>query len=132
MAYYTGIDVSLRSVSICVIDDTGQVALEAKVAADVDAIVKVLQDFDPRARSLGGRRFDARLREVTQTAWRRLRYRLTLGAGRGRDDRAARSVMALYVLLRTVKLPAASPSFADSTPCTRVSTRLAPGAGRAC
>jgi len=24
MAYYTGIDVSLRSVSICVIDDTGK------------------------------------------------------------------------------------------------------------
>lgn len=53
MAYYTGIDVSLRSVSICVIDDTGQVALEAKVKADVDAIVKGLQDFDPRAKLVG-------------------------------------------------------------------------------
>ena len=33
MTYYTGIDVSLRSVSICVVDDKGEVCLEAKVAA---------------------------------------------------------------------------------------------------
>jgi len=30
MTYYTGIDVSLRSVSICVVDDKGEVCLEAK------------------------------------------------------------------------------------------------------
>ena len=53
MGYYTGIDVSLCSVSICVIDDTGQVALEAKVKADVEAIVRILQDFEPQARLVG-------------------------------------------------------------------------------
>ena len=37
LAYYTGIDVSLRSVSICVVDDKGEVCLEAKVAAEIDA-----------------------------------------------------------------------------------------------
>jgi len=30
MTYYTGIDVSLRSVSIRVVDDKGEVCLEAK------------------------------------------------------------------------------------------------------
>ena len=33
MPYYTGIDVSLRTVSICVVNDRGEVCLEAKVAA---------------------------------------------------------------------------------------------------
>lgn len=35
MTYYTGIDVSLRSVSICVVDDKGEVCLEAKMAAEI-------------------------------------------------------------------------------------------------
>ena len=33
MTYYTGIDVSLRSVHICVIDDNGEVVAEAKLLA---------------------------------------------------------------------------------------------------
>ena len=45
MTYYTGIDVSLRSVSICVVDDKGEVCLEAKVAAEIDAIVDRLHRF---------------------------------------------------------------------------------------
>jgi len=31
MAYYTGIDVSLRSVSICIVNDKGEVCLETNV-----------------------------------------------------------------------------------------------------
>jgi transposase len=45
MTYYAGLDVSLRSVSICIIDDTGKVQLEAKVAAEVDAIAHRLRNF---------------------------------------------------------------------------------------
>ena len=37
MKYFTGIDVSLRSVSICVVDEAGVVLYEAKVAAEIDA-----------------------------------------------------------------------------------------------
>ncbi len=33
MTYFTGIDVSLRSVSICVVDDSGAIKFENKVAA---------------------------------------------------------------------------------------------------
>ena len=32
LTYYTGLDVSLRSVSICIVDDKGEVCLGAKVA----------------------------------------------------------------------------------------------------
>jgi len=53
MTYYTGIDVSLRSVSICVVDDKGEVRLEAKVAADVDAIVDRLRRFSSEVQSVG-------------------------------------------------------------------------------
>ena len=53
MAYYTGIDVSLRSVSICVVDDKGEVCLEAKVAAEIDAIVERLRRFSSDVKSVG-------------------------------------------------------------------------------
>jgi transposase len=53
MTYYTGIDVSLRSVSICVVNDKGDVLLEAKVAAEIDAIVECLRRFDRDVRSVG-------------------------------------------------------------------------------
>jgi transposase len=46
MTYYTGIDVSLRSVSICVIDDKGEIRHEAKVVAEVEPIVDCLREFD--------------------------------------------------------------------------------------
>ena len=38
MKYFTGIDVSLRFVSICVIDEAGIVQYEKKVAAEVDPL----------------------------------------------------------------------------------------------
>jgi hypothetical protein len=41
MTCYTGIDVSLRS--ICVVDDKGEIRMEAKVAAEIDAIVDRLR-----------------------------------------------------------------------------------------
>ena len=53
MTYYTGIDVSLRSVSICVVDDKGEVCLEAKVAAEIDAIVDRLRRFSSDVKSVG-------------------------------------------------------------------------------
>jgi transposase len=53
MTYYTGIDVSLRSVSICVVDDKGEVCLEAKVAAEIDAIVDRLRKFSSDVKSVG-------------------------------------------------------------------------------
>jgi len=45
--------VSLRSVSICVVDDKGEVCLEAKVAAEIDAIVDRLRRFSSEVKSVG-------------------------------------------------------------------------------
>ena len=45
MTYYTGLDVSLRSVSICILDDNGDIQHEAKVAAEIDQIVACLRRF---------------------------------------------------------------------------------------
>lgn len=53
MKYFTGIDVSLRSVSICVIDEAGKVCFEAKVAAEVDLIVATLRRFDAELKQVG-------------------------------------------------------------------------------
>ena len=43
MAYYTGIVASLRSVSICVVDDRGEVCREAKLDAQVPVIADWLR-----------------------------------------------------------------------------------------
>ena len=53
MKYFTGIDVSLRSVSICVVDEAGAVRYETKVAADVDLIVEYLRRCSPRSNRSG-------------------------------------------------------------------------------
>ena len=39
MSYYVGLDVALRSVSACVIDDQGEIVKEAKLDSEVEAIV---------------------------------------------------------------------------------------------
>lgn len=53
MTYYTGLDVSLRSVSICIVDDQGEVRHEAKVAAEIDKIVACLHTFSLEVRAVG-------------------------------------------------------------------------------
>jgi transposase len=39
MEHYAGIDVSLDTVSVCIVDGTGKVLREAKVASEPDALV---------------------------------------------------------------------------------------------
>ena len=39
MEYYAGIDVSLESSSVCVVDAKGQVLREAKIASEPEALV---------------------------------------------------------------------------------------------
>lgn len=42
MTYYVGLDVSLRSVNICVIDDQGEIIAESKVDSEPEDIVAKL------------------------------------------------------------------------------------------
>ena len=53
MKYFTGIDVSLRSVSICVVDEAGAVQYEGKVSAEVDLIVAALQRCKAEIKQVG-------------------------------------------------------------------------------
>ena len=39
MEHYAGIDVSLESASVCVVDQTGRIVREAKVASEPDALI---------------------------------------------------------------------------------------------
>jgi len=45
MTYYAGLDVSLRTVNICVIDDQGVLVAETKLASDVQDIVAYLDEL---------------------------------------------------------------------------------------
>ena len=45
MDHYVGIDVSLEQSSVCVVDGTGQIIREAKVASEPDALVGFLADL---------------------------------------------------------------------------------------
>jgi len=53
MTWFTGIDVSLRSVSICMVDDNGAIKFEDKVSAAVEPIVAALRKFCPEIRHVG-------------------------------------------------------------------------------
>jgi transposase len=53
MKHFTGIDVSPRSVSICVGDEAGVVQYENKVVAEVDVIVAALRRFSAEVRQVG-------------------------------------------------------------------------------
>jgi transposase len=53
MTYYTALDVSLRSVSICIIDDDGVIQYESKIDSEVDKIVTCLRSFSQDVVSVG-------------------------------------------------------------------------------
>lgn len=53
MHYYTALDVSLRSVSICIVDEQGTICFEGKASSDVDDIIACIWAFNPGIRSIG-------------------------------------------------------------------------------
>ncbi len=53
MTYYAGLDVSLRTVNLCVIDDEGERVAEAKLASDVPDIIAFLDELELEIASVG-------------------------------------------------------------------------------
>ena len=53
MAYYVGLDVSLRQTSICVVDHTGSVVREGAVDSDPEAISAYVRSKAPDAVRIG-------------------------------------------------------------------------------
>lgn len=52
MNYHAALDVSLRSVSICIIDSDGIIQFEDKVVSEVEEIVSCLKRFSPEIKSV--------------------------------------------------------------------------------
>ena len=42
MDHFAGLDVSVRETSVCIVDETGKIVREVKVASEPDALVEVL------------------------------------------------------------------------------------------
>ena len=51
MDHYAGIDVSLEQSSICIVDATGQIVREAKVASEPEALITFLTGLNCRWRA---------------------------------------------------------------------------------
>jgi len=42
MAYFAGLDVSVKETSVCIVDDAGKIVREARVASEPEALLQVL------------------------------------------------------------------------------------------
>ena len=82
MDHFAGLDVSVKETSICIMDDTGRVMKEVKVASEPEALLKVLGNPAYRFKRIG-------LEAAVQWA---CGSRLAHGADLSRHRRHARSV----------------------------------------
>ena len=53
MAYFVGLDVSVKETSVCIVDDTGKIVREARVASEPEALLQVLTNTIYRFKRIG-------------------------------------------------------------------------------
>ena len=53
MDHFGGLDVSVKETSICIVDDTGRIVKEVKVASEPEALLKVLGNPTYRFKRIG-------------------------------------------------------------------------------
>ena len=53
MEYFAGLDVSVKETSVCIVDDTGKIVREVKVASEPDALLAVLKNPAYRFKRIG-------------------------------------------------------------------------------
>ena len=62
MEYFAGLDVSLEETAICIIDDTGLIVREARIASEPEALVAFFRAFGMAMKRVG-------LEACSLTAW---------------------------------------------------------------
>lgn len=62
MGYFAGLDVSLEEAAICIVDDTGRIVREARVASDPDVLVGFFAGCGMKLERVG-------LEACSMTAW---------------------------------------------------------------
>src|SRR5436305_13657191 len=53
MDHFAGLDVSVKETSVCIVDDTGRIAREVKVASEPEALLAVLTNPAYRFKRIG-------------------------------------------------------------------------------
>jgi transposase len=53
MAYFAGLDVSVKETSVCIVDDAGKIVREARVASEPEALLQVLANTNYRFKRVG-------------------------------------------------------------------------------
>ncbi len=53
MDHFAGLDVSVKDTSVCIVDDTGRIVREVKVASEPEALVAALKNPAYRFRRIG-------------------------------------------------------------------------------
>jgi len=53
MEYFAGLDVSVKDTSVCIVDDTGKITREVRVASEPDALLAVLRNPTYRFKRIG-------------------------------------------------------------------------------
>jgi hypothetical protein len=72
MDHFVGLDVSVKETSVCIVDDTGRIVKEVKVASEPEALLKVLGNPAYRFKRIG---LEARCRNGCSALSRKLSYR---------------------------------------------------------
>ncbi len=85
MGYFVGLDVSLRSCALCIVDGKGSIHFEQELDCEVDAIAKCLATFAHPIERVGFEAgtlsqhlffLDCKLKALTLFAWKRDRLML--------------------------------------------------------
>src|SRR5258708_28065202 len=73
MYHFAGLDVSVKETSICIVDETGRIVLEVKVASELEALLQVLGSPIYRFKRIGLEAgppsqwlFSARIKELVE------------------------------------------------------------------
>jgi transposase len=53
MDHFAGLDVSVKETSICIVDDTGKIVREVKVASEPEALLAVLKNLAYHFKRIG-------------------------------------------------------------------------------